>query len=256
MLNTAVNKIAGRVRLYRSANRLQGLVEQDATEMTRLGSAHGGWTLPQKVLQPGLTAVCIGAGEDISLDVELNRRGIQVFVLDPTPRAKKHVEQVFEATRNGGGKIPIDRSPTEFYDFQGVAAERFHFLDAGVWKENTTMRFFAPANQEHVSHSIANLQHTQEGFDAKCLTLRSVCEELGLAKIDLLKMDIEGAEYEVLRDIAANGPHPPAICVEFDEIRNPGDGQFWGRIVETVDVMKKAGYRLAHVEQSNAMFLR
>jgi FkbM family methyltransferase len=256
MLNTIAKKIDGRVRLYRTSNRLQTLAEQDGTEMLRLGSAHGGWTLPRASIQPGAVAVCIGAGEDISLDVELNRQGMNVYILDPTPRARKHVANVMDAVRNGGAKIAIDRSPTEFYNFEGVAGERFHFLDAGVWNENTTMRFFAPANQEHVSHSIANLQHTQEGFDAKCLTLRSICEELSLSQIDLLKMDIEGAEYEVLRDVATHGPHPPAICVEFDEIRNPADGQFWGRIAEAVDVMKKAGYRLAHVEQSNAMFLR
>jgi hypothetical protein len=256
MLNNALKKVTGRVRLYRSANRLQNLVEKDATEMLRLGSAHGGWTLPKSVVRPGAVAICVGAGEDISLDVELNRRGMQVHILDPTPRAKKHVAEVMEAAAKGGDRIPVDRSPSEFYDFAGVDAGRFHFLDAGVWKENTTMRFFAPANQEHVSHSIANLQHTQEGFDAKCLTLRSVCAELGLEKIDFLKMDIEGAEYEVLRDIAANGPQPPVICVEFDEIRNPGDGAFWERIEQAVEGMKGAGYRLVHGEQSNAMFLR
>ena len=69
-------------------------------------------------------------------------------------------------------------------------------------------------------------------------------------------MDIEGAEYEVLRNVVEEGPHPKVMCVEFDEIRNPLDANYLKRIEETVNLLKKAGYRFLRLEDSNALFVK
>lgn len=51
-----------------------------------------------------------------------------------------------------------------------------------------------------------------------CITLQDIYNEIG-TDIDLLKLDIEGAEYEILENIE---PIPKQITVEFHEHCHPG----------------------------------
>jgi hypothetical protein len=249
-----MNRVVRRLRREWVSRRLKTLLDDEPIELTRLGTEHGGWSLPAKTLEAGGTAVCVGAGEDISFDVELNKRGFQVYTLDPTPRAKKHVEEMLEAFL-AGAHMAINRSTTNYYDLFGFDMSRFSYLDMGVWEEDTTMRFFAPKDKSHVSHSIVNLQKTEEYFEAKCLSLQSLRSLVDLSEFTILKMDIEGAEYAVLRSLVGRGPLPKVLCVEFDEIRNPLDKNHPERISATVEMLKKSGYRFTHLENSNALFL-
>jgi FkbM family methyltransferase len=248
-------KVAGRVRRAQCLLRLRGLLDMDNAQLTRLGTAHGGWTLPTRSIRSGSTALCVGAGEDISFDVELNKKGITVYTIDPTPRSREHVRQVLSAAE-GRSLAFINRSDEDVYDLRGFDKCRFTFLDVGLWGRDTPMRFFAPQDHEHVSHSIVNLQHTDQWFEANCMTLRSVCESLNIREIDILKLDVEGAEYAVLESMVDSGLRPGVLCVEFDEIVNPLDGGFMERILKAVKMLRGIGYRFRHIEDSNALFVR
>ena len=250
-----LRKLDNRVRRPLWTRRLRSCVEANDSEVVRFGTAHGGWALPEGSVRPGATAVCVGAGEDVSFDVELNKKGLKVFTLDPTPRAKAHVEQVLAAV-NGGPLPKINNSPTDAYDLRKFDESRFTFVEAGLWDENKTMRFFAPKDPNHVSHSIVNLQRTNEWFEAKCMTLQTFCTTYDVGQIDILKLDIEGSEYAVLGNIIENGLLPNVLCVEFDELRNPLDGQVMDRILNQVDQLAKSGYKFRHLENSNALFVR
>jgi FkbM family methyltransferase len=246
-----------RKRLLRSwwASRLESCVEANGSELVKLGTAHGGWTVPKSAVEAGGTAVCVGAGEDISFDVELNKKGFRVFTVDPTPRAKEHVANVLAAAA-GGPPASINNSRVEFYDLHGFDSGRYALLDSGVWNENTVMRFFAPKDPTHVSHSIVNLQGTDEWFEARCETLKTICDSNQIGEINILKLDIEGSEYAVVANIIESGLRPPVLCVEFDEIRNPLDGKLMNRIRSTIKLLGNAGYKFRHLENSNALFVR
>jgi FkbM family methyltransferase len=255
MATDILNKVTTRALRPWRESRLRRYLDPDHSELLRFGSDHGGWTIPAWAASTGGLAVCVGAGEDISFDVALNKAGFTVFTLDPTPRAKKHVEAVLRAA-NGGPAQSINESPTEVYALQGFAKNRFRFAEVGLWNENTTMRFYAPKNPAHVSHSIVNLQRTDEWFEAKCQTLAAFCISHQIEKIDILKLDVEGSEYAVLGNILENGPQPGVLCVEFDELRNPLDGGLMDRIEKIVGAMQQAGYKLRHIENSNTLFTR
>ncbi len=250
-----LTKLGARVRRPWRVRQLRNLVNVDDTGLVKLGSLCGGWIVPASAVHRGGTAICVGAGEDITFDVELNKRGFNVFTLDPTPRAKKHVAHVLEAAKVGSPMV-IDNALSEFYDLQGFEKHRFSFADVGVWNQDTSMRFFAPKNQNDVSHSIVNLQSTDAWFEAKCVTLRTFCDVHKISQIDILKLDIEGSEYAVLRNIVKKGPWPKILCVEFDEIRNPIDNSLMERIQSTLDLLGEFGYKFRHIENSNALFVR
>jgi hypothetical protein len=65
-------------------------------------------------------------------------------------------------------------------------------------------------------------------------------EILGHTKIDLLKIDIEGAEYEVIQDIAVTMILPQIICLEFHKRKDfvSPDG--------IVSILKYIGYDMAY----------
>ena len=194
-------------------------------DLRRLGSPYGGWWVPLSLLSADSVCYLAGVGEDVTFDLALIKTvGCDVWSLDPTPRAMEHVKTVTEP--------------------------KFHFLPEGLWAEDAYLKFYEPVNPAHVSHSVLAKSHADGYFMAQCRSLRSLMTALGHARIDLLKMDIEGAEVAVLDDILANGPLPQVLCVEFDAPETP-----W-RSLRRIRNLKAAGYRVVKTEGLNVTFVR
>jgi hypothetical protein len=81
-------------------------------------------------------------------------------------------------------------------------------------------------------------------------------QQLGDTAIDLLKMDIEGAEYAVIRDIVTMKLLPRVLLVEFDEAHTPMDSDANTRIKHHIEMLGQAGMRCIAVEGSDASFIR
>jgi len=195
--------------------------------LERLGTDYGGWIVPTAIITDAWIAYCGGVGEDISFDLALiERSGCSVFAFDPTPRAVAHVRD------------------------QAAGVQRFHFMPVGLWSEDTVLRFFAPQNPDHVSHSIVNLQRTDTYFEAQCRSLDSLMRELGHDRIDLLKVDIEGAEHRVIRSMLGRGIRPTVVCTEIDQ-----PVKAW-TLWRTVQRIRSAGYDLVVVDRWNLTFIR
>jgi Methyltransferase FkbM domain len=62
-----------------------------------------------------------------------------------------------------------------------------------------------------------NLQGTAKSFTGQVRTISSLMAEYGHQRIDLLKLDIEGAEHEVVPSVVAATVRRTVICVEFDQ---------------------------------------
>src|SRR5437867_11219048 len=73
------------------------LAHAQARGHIKVGSDLGGWYIPTHLLNSNAVCYCVGAGEDISFDLELvGRYGCSVFTFDPTPRALKHLNSLRE----------------------------------------------------------------------------------------------------------------------------------------------------------------
>lgn len=193
-MNVSALWTAVRERLLAAALRLWFRPQAWGQKLERIGSSYGGWVVPTNLISADWICYCGGAGEDITFDLGLIERfRCHVFSFDPTPRAIEHV-----------------RAKT-------AGEPRYCFYPIGLWSEDTTLRFYAPQNPQHVSHSAVNLQRTAEYFEAPCRRLSSIMRELGHDRIDLLKIDIEGAEYAVLDSMLADRLLVTVLCVEFDQ---------------------------------------
>lgn len=200
--------------------------KSDDVALVRLGSAYGGWWVPQFVLQPNSVAYCVGAGEDITFDVALLDAGCLVRTIDPTPRSIVHVEGL------------------------GIDNDRHRFVPNALWNETGMLRLFAPENPAHVSHSALNLQHTESFIDVPSKTYDDLVASIGDSRVDLLKMDIEGAEIIVLPEILRSRYCPAVLCVEFDAWRPVK------RLRSIVRSILCQDFRIVRVEGRNVTFVR
>ena len=219
----AVSKLqhtVGRVAVRVSVGRLHRV------PMVRLGTTYGGWWTPVGVLEDAPVCLCAGAGEDISFDAALaEEHACTVITVDPTPRAIEYV-----AAHQPGG--------------------RFTFLPVGIAATSGPQRFYSPRNPEHVSHSMVNLRGTDSYFEAECLSPADLLERAGCGEPDLVKLDIEGAEHQVLPAMFAAGLRPTVLCVEFDQPVPPS------LVWRTSRAVLRAGYRAAMVDLLNVTFVR
>lgn len=182
----------------------------------RMGTSYGGWAIPEDTLNAGSIVYCAGAGEDISFDTAVAQQcNCTVQIFDPTPKAIAYVKKQKAA-------LPQQTS------------DKLMMNEVGLFDQDTTLRFYAPKNEEHVSHSVTNLQHTDNFFEAKVKSLKSIMTGLGHDHIDLLKIDIEGAEYVVIDDILKNNYDIKTLCVEF---HNPAH-----KMVKAINRLQQSGY--------------
>lgn len=189
-----------------------------------LGSSYGGYNIPALLVTENWNCFCLGAGEDITFELELAEQfDASVFIFDPTPRAIQHFD-LMQAKNDTFEKSKI------------------YFFPYGAWSSNETLKFYAPQNPEHVSHSILNMQATEEYFMAECLTPTSLMEKSRCKSMDLLKLNIEGAEYEVMQALFLEGIYPTVICITFDELHTQIDGGAAQRLKDLVTSFKLNGY--------------
>ncbi len=222
------------------------LTASPSVPLVRLGTDYGGWCVPETGLGPNDVVVSAGAGEDISFDIEISKRfGCKVLLLDPTPRAVRHFDETKDAIA-GGNAAAINGSATEFYQASADDMDRISFRPWGLWKDVERLRFFEPDNPDHVSHSIGNLHQTEDGFEAECVTLEDLMAREGLKKVSVLKMDIEGAEFDVLSQILDGDIRPKYLLAEFHPGKDQREQIHRVRTLQMLRRLHADGYRLVY----------
>ena len=214
-----------RYRLY------YGLVLSHRHEIVTLGAKDSicQWT----ICPTGLTASSIvysaGIGSDISFEHDLVQRfGCRVVLFDPSPTG-------VSTMRRPENQIP-----------------QFRFFPYALAGCSGSLRLAPPLDPEGDSWFAA--KDGPGTMEVPCVDLASAMAQNGDSRIDLLKLDIEGSEYDVLRDLRKRRLPIGQICVEFHHGILPGIKR--RQTIAAMLQLISRGYRLVDQSGANHTFVR
>jgi FkbM family methyltransferase len=182
------------------------------------GNQYGGFYLAQNSIDKLSVIYSVGIGEDISFDEGImDSYGCKVFAFDPTPKSVVWVKE-------------------------NVTTENFVFSPIGIAKEKGSRKFYLPTNNNHVSGSLHDIKtvNNSNSIDLRFDSLSNIMKDNNHLKLDLLKMDIEGAEYEVIDHIQKNNIDIKQILVEFHP-HFEKDGK--KKTKKAIEKLESLGYR-------------
>lgn len=185
-----------------------------------------GWVVPVARIHSTWTCYTIGVGVESSFDVALAELGCQVVAIDPTPRSAAHIAPVVARYNN------------------------MRFLPRAVWHTDAEVRLYEPATPGYVSHSVNDLHCGNRYIMATAQTLASIAQELGDDRVDLIKMDIEGAELDVIPETDFRALGTNVLCVEFHNHHGVD------RMVESVRSLEDQGYTPVYSRLTDVTFVR
>lgn len=158
----------------------------------RFGSEYGGWNVAIEKVNGNSVIYSFGVGEDASFDIEMIRRfDLLIHAFDPTPKS-------------------IDWVKNQNFP------KSFILHEYGLADFDGEVSFNPPDNPEHVSHTILDRESTKnKSIIVPVKRLETIMKEKGHNHIDILKMDIEGAEYSVIDELLKLSIRPTQVLVEF-----------------------------------------
>jgi FkbM family methyltransferase len=208
----------------RRIRQLAGKQLRHFVDVRRPNVRYGDWTVSTAGLVEGGIAYSLGVGEDAELDLALIEQfGLEVHAFDPTPRAVAWVN---------AQPMP----------------DRFHFHPIGIAGYDGTAEFTPSKEMANPSFKVRKNARPAPGqVTCEVRRLPALCRELGHQRIDLLKMDIEGAEYDVIDDLVDSGIEVRQILIEFHHRFRAIGLEPTGR---TVDKLRDSGYRTFYISPS------
>ena len=187
------------------------------------------WTILPNLCSDSFV-VSAGAGTNISFELALLARfGCTVVLLDPSKP----------------GLIT--------YESLQVVPAGLHYLPVGLASSSGKRLLYPP---EHNADSQSwTITSTSKGEEMSFIDLETILHRFKRDTIDLLKMDIEGFEYEVIEAMLKSGVRARQVCVEIhqgDLFQNRTRRDRWRLIFK----MLTAGYSLLQHRSLDHLFVR
>ena len=144
--------------------------------------------LPDNISINSIIYSC-GIAESIEFDEAIsNKFGTDVFMFDPTIQSLKFMNSIKNS--------------------------KLKFFNIGIWKLDGNIKFYK--HKENINLSATNLFHSKKYFTLPCKSIDTLMKEFKHTKIDILKMDIEGASFVILNDLLDKNIYPNQIIVELE----------------------------------------
>lgn len=183
---------------------------------SRIGGAVS-WNVKMQGIDEKSFVISAGAGHDISFELDLvARTGCRLVLLDPSPTGCKTV---------GNMKLP----PEITFESTALSDRTGHIILA------------KPVNMLEGSWRVAV---DGDGDEMACTTITEIMDRYSKSSIDLLKIDIEGFEYQVLQDMLIRKIPVKQICVEIHQ--GPEFGKTRRDRWRLIYHLYRSGYRLIH----------
>jgi len=224
--------------------------------MLKLGTKYGGWIIPEKnTLNKDSIVYSGGVGEDISFDIKLQSKyGCNIILIDPTQKSIKHYEECKKYFNDRAFKFTggIQNDYYKEIEKENPDFNKITYVNQGLWNKKDTLKFYKQSNNNYVSQSLINGMFTDNYDIVEVDTIKSIMMKNKHNKIDLLKLDIEGAENIVLEQMLDDKIYPKYLCIEFDLLINRKDTN--NSTKKIVDRLLQYGYKILINDRLNITF--
>ena len=185
---------------------------------------YGEWTICPELLAQSAVVYSMGIGDNIDFELAvMGEWGAEVHAFDPTP-------------------------PAAWVSKLGLP-DRFHFHGWAAAAQDGELMLYPRIKRDGTTSDdmytlVAGESGRDDGIKVPARSIPSIMATLGHDSVDVIKLDIEGAEYEVLDGLLSEGIRPRHLLVEFHH-RFPGFGKSM-----TADIVRRLqlnGYRILFV---------
>jgi len=181
------------------------------------------WVFIPKLILPGDIVYSIGICDDIAFEeVLMKDYAVSVFAFDPTPHSVNWI---------------ASKQLSDNFTFKpwGVAG-----TDGQL---NLYPRLSKKGKRSKIMYTFQKEKNkTKDAIIVDAYTIGSMAKKLGHTHIDILKMDVEGAEYEALASLMETNIRPRIILVEFHH-RFSGFGK--SKTEQAILQLRKNGYEVS-----------
>ena len=224
--------------------------------MEKLGTNYGGWFIPKNIpLTPESIIYSVGVGEDISFDLLLSDKyHCNILLIDPTKRAKKHYHEIQDYYDSKEWRFSGDIQRDYKGQIQNLDPKlnKIKYISVGLWNKEGELKFYRQNNTQYVSQSLIDDMFGDAYDMVKVTTIKEIMKTHNHSRIDLLKLDIEGAEIKVLNNMLDNKIYPKYLCIEFDLYLKKKDMS--NETQRIVDRLKSHGYKILKNDNLNITF--
>jgi len=186
---------------------------------------YSGWVVVPEVIHENDIVYSLGVGDYIAFELDIiERKKVQIFAFDPTPYSVQWINK--------------QALPSTFHFFPWAAAGKdgTFFLYPRIKRRSKRSEVMYTFHKQE--------ERRKDGVSVDALTIESMAKKLGHQKIDILKIDIEGAEYEVLDSMLSSALRPKLLLVEFHH-RFKGIGK--EKTIKAIDSLREEGYLKANI---------
>jgi len=225
-------------------------------KLEKLGTGYGGWYVPENMsLNENSIIYSAGVGEDISFDLLLQcKYNCNIMLIDPTLKAIKHfdeVKQYYNSKQLFTGNIQND-----YYSCIQLLHPNFNkftYMNIGLWNKKDDLKFYKQTNENYVSQSLVENMFGQKYDIVPVDSIKNIMEQHGHTHIDLLKLDIEGAEIVVINQMLDDNIYPTYILIEFDLLlKNKDENNTTKKLIERLILTEK--YKILKNDKLNITF--
>jgi len=185
-------------------------------KVLKLGSSANHWAVCASRIQKPCRILSFGVGFDYSFDKEANKRfGCEIFLFDPTPAVVKSMSS--------------------------LKHDHMHFYPWGLASKTLEAEF------------IHNWWNQRELAKVQMFSFEDILEKLNMSFAPIIKLDIEGYEFEVIQSILKLTKRygVEQILVELhyggivnDDFRQVNGGRGGGRWIEIFRLFKQSGFEI------------
>ena len=176
----------------------------------------------QSFLDQNSVVYSLGVGDSIAFDLQIIKNcGSTVHAFDPTPFSVEWI-----------GRQALPRQFV-FHKWAIAGSDGVIRMTRRVSRKGRKSKVMWTAILDNPGDS--------EIIEVPCFTLQTIMEKLNHERLDLVKMDVEGAEYEIIESLLNMPNRPSQLLVEFHH-RFPGIGL--AKTAKCIEDLRAAGYRL------------